>query len=143
MSEEGKIILEAIGDLRSELKGEIAELRTDVSELKTDVSELKTDVSELKTDVSGLKEDVSGLKEDNISLKAETASLRAAVNRLELKMENELEKNIKLVMESHLDLSRKLDEAIEIKKQFQLGLVRIDILERDVKDIKEYVDYPV
>ncbi len=122
MSEEGKIILEAIGDLRCELKEEIAELRTDVSELK---------------------EDVSGLKEDNISLKAETASLRAAVNRLELKLENEVEKNIKLVMESHLDLSMKLDEAIEIKKQFQLGFIRIDILERDVKDIKEFVDYPV
>ncbi|MBQ4282783.1 MAG: hypothetical protein IJB96_02515 [Lachnospira sp.] len=82
-----------------------------------------------------MKEDVAYLKADNISLKN-------SITRLEIKMENELERNIKLVMENHLDLSRKLDEAIEMKKQFQMGLIRIEILERDVKGIKEYVSYP-
>ncbi len=135
MTEEGKIILEAIGEMKQELKQDIAELREDVAVLKEDVAVLKTDVAELKEDVAMQKEDIINLKDDNITL-------RGAVNRLQLKMEHELERSINLIMENHLDLSRKLDEAIEVKNEFKLGLIRIEILEKDVRGIKDFVAYP-
>ncbi|WP_434311866.1 hypothetical protein [Hominifimenecus sp. rT4P-3] len=39
------------------------------------------------------------------------------VKEIQLTLENETNRNIKIVAEGHLDLSRKLDEALKIERQ--------------------------
>ena len=143
--------LQAILSEIKEIKQDVSGLRTDVSGLKTDVSGLKTDVSGLKTDVSGLKTDVSGLKTDVSELKTDVSGLKQHVSSMEekqntlenailkinLTLENETNKKIGLMYESHQDILDKL------KKTAQIDVTqnRVSVLEGVVKkhsdDIRE------
>ena len=64
------------------------------------------DVRLLQGDVQSLKEDVQTLKED-------VQSLKERVTNIEITLENETNRNIQLVAEGHLNLDRKLDEALK------------------------------
>ena len=117
----------------NDVKSEIADLKTDVSALKTDVSALKIDVSALKTDVSALKTDVSALKTDVDDLKLRTALI-------ETTLENETNRNIKIIAEGHTDLSRKLDHVLQMESEKEMFLIRFNVLESEVQKMKQHFD---
>ena len=54
-------------------------------------------------------------------------------------LENETNRNIRLIAEGHLNLSRKLDEALKVESEKELLLVRVNCLEDDVRILKERV----
>ncbi len=120
-------ILHMIYDDLQEMKSDISELKTDVSELKTDVSELKTDVSELKMDMVEVKSDIKRVEK----------KFDAEINSIKLTLENEIRHNISIIAEGHLDLVRKLDEAIKVNQEKEVALVRLNNLENDVRLLKE------
>ena len=104
----------------------------DTQELKKDVEGLKEDVHDLKEDVEGLKEDVHDLKEDVHDLQGRTTSL-------ELTLENETNKGIKIIAEGHLDLSRKLDAALRVENEKEMLLLRVTHLENELRKVKEQI----
>lgn len=131
----------------NDVKSEIADLKTDVSALKTDVSALKTDVSALKTDVSALKTDVSALKTDVSALKIDVSALKTDVDDLKLRaaliettLENETNRNIKIIAEGHTDLSRKLDHVLQMESEKEMFLIRFNVLESEVQKMKQHFD---
>ena len=75
-------------------------IAADMQELKSDVSELKSDVSQLKSDVSELKSAVSELQSD-------VRDIDRRLTRVELKIENEIEKSIRFLAEGHMGLVEK------------------------------------
>ena len=101
------------------------DLKTDMRELKDRVQVLEEDVSALKEDVSVLKEDVSVLKED--------------VSGIHLTLENVTNRNIRVIAEGHLDLNRKLDEALKADAERELMHLRVNVLENDMRKVKEKV----
>ena len=111
------------------LENRVANLESSMTILKNDVSGLKNDVSVLKNEVSGLKKDVTGLKKD--------------VTNIKMTLENETNRNIRIIAEGHSDLSRKFDEALKHEQQYheerELLLVRVNSIENDVRKIKEKV----
>ena len=96
------LILQKLGGI----EGGLASVGEDVRLLQGDVQSLKEDVQTLKEDVYTLKEDVQTLKED-------VQSLKERVTNIEITLENETNRNIQLVAEGHLNLDRKLDEALK------------------------------
>lgn len=131
----------------NDVKSEIADLKTDVSALKNDVSALKTDVSALKTDVSALKTDVSALKTDVSALKIDVSALKTDVDDLKLRaaliettLENETNRNIKIIAEGHTDLSRKLDHVLQMESEKEMFLIRFNVLESEVQKMKQHFD---
>ncbi len=187
MTDDGRIILEAIGGLKEELKdvkedvksikNDVVVLKTDVCDLKTEVKSLNVRVGHLEEDVTVLKADVAELKEDVSGLKTEVKSLNVRVGHLEedvavmkedikilntrmglceiaitdlkdevrdvkLIMETEVKTGISLLAEQYQTLSNKLDDAIADVKKSERLTFRIEILERDMKKVMEYVHMP-
>lgn len=143
MTLDTKAILEILGKLDvgfSRLESSVHSLKDDVSGLKEDVSVLKEDVSVLKEDVFGLKEDVSGLKKDVSGLKVGFYQLENRVNGLQMTLENETNRNIRIIAEGHLDLSRKLHEALKVEQEKEMLLLRVNALETEVRNIKNRLD---
>ena len=131
----------------NDIKSEIADIKTDVSALKTDVSALKTDVSTLKTDVDDLKTDVSALKTDVSALKTDVSTLKTDVDDLKLRaaliettLENETNRNIRIIAEGHTDLSRKLDHVLQMESEKEMFLIRFNVMESEVQKIKQHLD---
>ena len=59
---------------------------------------------------------------------------------LELTLENESNRNIKLIAEGHLDLSRKLDDSLRVNNEKEMLLIRVNILENELRKIKEKLE---
>lgn len=66
--------------------------------------------------------------------------VKSQVTCIQLILENEIRRNIQIVAEGHLDLSRKLDDAVKVKEERELLLVRTNVLESDVKTLKGQVN---
>lgn len=72
----------------------------------------------------------------NDALKPIKKDLRA----LQLTVENEVLGNIRVIAEGHLDLNRKLDEALKITNEKEILSLRVNYLESEVKKIKERIE---
>jgi len=110
-----------------------------MQDLKTDMRELKDRVQVLEEDVSALKEDVSVLKEDVSVLKEDVSVLKEDVSGIHLTLENVTNRNIRVIAEGHLDLNRKLDEALKADAERELMHLRVNVLENDMRKVKEKV----
>lgn len=88
----------------------------DMQDMKTDIQDMKTDMQDIKTDIRDLKSRVSGI---------------------EMTLENETNRNIRIIAEGHADLCRKLDEALKVENEKELLLVRTNIMENDIRKIKD------
>lgn len=66
--------------------------------------------------------------------------LELDVRDMKLTLENETNKNIMRVAEGHLDLSRKLDEALKVENEKEMIAIRVNILENELRRVKERLD---
>ena len=90
-------------------------------------------------EVCGIKDDMQGMKSDMQGMKEQIGSLGHAVKKLELHIENVTDRNICIIAEGHLDLSRKLTEAVEAGKREEMLGIRMNVLEEEVRKLKEAV----
>ena len=108
-----QIVKEETNEIRQELKRETSEIR---QELKRETSEIKQETKNIYTRLEAVEE--------------ETRKTR-------IMLENETNPNIKAIAEVHLDLSRKLHEAIKIDNEKEMMKIRLNILEGEMKILKE------
>lgn len=63
--------------------------------------------------------------------------IRRDMKEIQLTLENETNRNIKIVAEGHLDLSRKLDEALKGDNEKEMRMIRVNALKSEVRRLKE------
>ena len=97
------------------------------------VSNLEGTVSNLEGTVLDLQETVQGVKEN-------VTSIEKRVTNLEFTLENVTNKNISIIAEAHTILNRKLDEALKMENEREQLLIRVNILENDMKKVKERLE---
>ena len=111
-----------------------------IGEIKDDVRGLKEDVQGLKEDVQGLKEDVQVLKEDVQTLKEDVQSVKERVTLFEITLENETNRNIQLIAEGHMNLDRKLDEALKELHPNTMYHLKVNHLDGEVTKMKRVLN---
>lgn len=132
-----------VGRLETEvadLKSDFTQLKSEVSDLKSDVSQLKFDVSDLKSNVFQLNADVAQLKSDVAAMQYQFSDLNQKVLDIQLTLENETNRNIRIIAEGHLDLSRKFNEAAKISEEDEMMKLRVTTLENEVRKIKTHLE---
>lgn len=100
---------------------------------------MKDDMQSMKGDMQSMKEDVQNLKED-------VQAVKQKVTSIEVSLENETNHNIQILAENHINIVDKLNEAIRVQDKSILyevqisGLkTRLDVLERELKEIKSKI----
>jgi len=73
-------------------------------------------------------------------LEEELHHTKEEVKTLRVIMENDMSRQIKIIAEGHLDLSRKLDEALRIENEREILKIRLVSLESEIRDIKRRLD---
>jgi len=63
--------------------------------------------------------------------------IKADTLDIQLTLENETNRNIKIIAEGHAILNRGLDEALKVTSEQELLLLRVNSLENEVRRIKE------
>lgn len=66
--------------------------------------------------------------------------LKQEMKSIQLTLENETNRNIKLIAEGHLDLNRKLDDALKLENEKEMLMIRVNSLENEVRKLKERIE---
>ena len=104
---------------------------------------VKEDVSGIKEEISEMKEDISGMKEEIAVIKKDVSKLENKVTDIQLTLENETNRNIRIVAEGHIDLSRKLNDALKVADDDEMLRIRVNIMENDIRRLKQERDLPI
>lgn len=67
--------------------------------------------------------------------------IKRDIRSIQLTLENETNRNIKIIAEGHLDLSRKLDGALRVDNEKEMLLIRVNTLENELRKIKERIEH--
>lgn len=66
--------------------------------------------------------------------------IRNQITSIELTLENETNRNIQIIAEGHLDLVRKLDDALKVENEKEMLLLRVNHLENELRKVKERIN---
>lgn len=80
------------------------------------------------------------MTEETKMILEEIKKVNDKVTDIQLTLENETNRNIKIIAEGHLDLSRKLDEALKVDSEKEMLLIRVNRLENELRRLKARVE---
>lgn len=66
--------------------------------------------------------------------------VESKVTEVQMTLENETNKNINIIAEGHLDLSRKLDNALKVENEKEMLLLRVTRLENELRRLKAKIE---
>ena len=130
-------LIQPLKDDMNIMKNDIKTLRNDIDVIKKDIDGMKNDIDGMKNDIDGMKNDIDGMKNDIDGMKNDIKNLDKRVTSLEVHLENITDKNIRIIAEGHLDLNRKLDDALKVENEKELLIIRVRILEEELKKEKD------
>ena len=80
------------------------------------------------------------IRESNEPILEEMKKLENKVTEVQMTLENETNKEIRIIAEGHLDLSRKLDDALKVENEKEMLLLRVTHLEHEVRRLKQRIE---
>lgn len=80
---------------------------------------------------------LSSIENKVSSVENKVSSVENKLLSIELTLENETNRNIKIIAEWHLDISRKLDNALKVENEKEMMLLRMNIVENEIRLLKE------
>lgn len=80
------------------------------------------------------------LTEKHVGLEENITDIKKQLSDLKYTLENVTNKNISIIAEAHTILNRKLDEALKVENEKEVLLIRVNILENDIKKVKERLE---
>ena len=110
------------------------EQKIDSIEHRMDSIEHRMDSMEQKMDSIEHRMDSMEQKMDSMEQKMD--SMEQKMDSLELHIENVTDRNIQTVAEGHLDISRKLNDALKVEDQKEMLIIKVRVLEDEVRKIK-------
>lgn len=126
MTEDTKVILEKLVALDSKID--------------TVNASLSEQISSMDERISSMDERISSMDERILSMDERISSLDNQMTDMRLTLENVTNKNIQIIAEGHLDLSRKLSEALKVENEKEMLLLRVNRLENDMRQVKHTLE---
>lgn len=94
--------------------------------------------------IQGLDEKAQAMDSEIKTMKVEIQSINKTLDQhtndirnLQLTLENVTNKNISIIAENHIELNRKLNEALKVREEEEKLYMRMNIVENDVRKLKE------
>ena len=104
--------------------------------MKQELNDVKGEVNGVKQELNDVKGEVNGVKQELNDIKRKAVNVEKMVKDVQLTLENETNRNIQIIAEGHLDLSRKLDEAVKIDNEKEILMLRVNRLESELEKTK-------
>lgn len=106
----------------SEMQG----MKSEMQDMKSEMQDMKTEMQDMKTEIQDMKSEIQELKR--------------RVTSIELHIENATDKNIQLIAENFIELTKKLNQAIPVADKNLAYEVKVNYLIEEVNKIKEEIE---
>ena len=90
--------------------------------------------------LASVREDVRSLQGDMQTIKGDVQTLKDRVTNIEITLENETNRNIQLIAEGHLNLDRKLNEALKELQPNTMYHLKVNHLDGEVTKMKRMLN---
>ncbi len=133
-------LIEQFGEMRADIKElqkgmNNLEMRMDRVEKRLDSLEMRMDAVEKRLDAVEKRLDAVEQRLDAVENRLDKQE--EEIRYIRLFQENHLQAQIRRIAEGHLDLYRKLLDALKISGEDELIHVRVNMLESDMKRVKD------
>lgn len=98
---------------------------------------MKADMQDMKAEMQSMKADIQNMKADMQGMRTDIERLDKKVTRLELHIENATDRNIQLVAENFIELTKKLNQAIPVADKNLAYEVKVNYLIERVKNLEK------
>ena len=115
MNEETKEVLNVVKDMFEVLTGQMKEMKSD---LQNQIKEVKNEVAEIKNEVAEIKNEVAEIKQ--------------RITKIETSLENETNRNIKLLVDGHIQNANKLEKLDKIEEDVEISKTDIDVIKKAI-----------
>ena len=118
--------LQAMSDLLDE------KLETKLQPIRDDMQDMKDDMQDMKDDMQDMKDEMRGMKDDIHELQRKVAGIG-------MHIENCTDKNVQLLAENFIELTKKLNMAIPAAHNNYTYEIKVNYLLEEVDKIKEII----
>lgn len=101
---------------------------------------MENEMQGMKTGMQGMETRMQGMETKMQTLENDLQEVKQKVTNIDLTLENEIRVNIRRVAEGHLDISRNLHDALKIDSEKEMLVIRVNILESELRRMKERLD---
>mgnify|MGYP000927860600 CR=1 FL=1 len=105
--------------------------------LVENVKNINSTLNNMNKQFDDVNSKVDDINNQMSEMKADIQKMKNEIREISLTLENETNRNIKIIAEGHLDLSRKLDKALTVENEKEMALIRINMMENEIRRIKE------
>ena len=133
-------LIQPLNDSIGLMQKDLTEVKDDVSVMKNDIFSLKTDVAGLKSEMFELKNRIGCLEDRMLILEKRMDKMECVLHKINLHLETETDPGVQLIAESHIDLTRKLNEAIPAADKNLAYEVKVNYLIGEVRELREDVE---
>lgn len=126
----------ALGEVVSRMDERLSSIEEKISQLDERLSAVENKVTAIEEGFSRLNERLSVI-EDRVSYTNDKIIfLDSRISEVQMTLENETNRGIHIIAEGHLDLTRKLDEALKIENEKEMMLLRMVSMENELRRMK-------
>ena len=111
----------------------VKNINSTLNNMNKQFDDINNQIAEMKTDIQNVKDETKQISE----MKTDIQKMKNEIREISLTLENETNRNIKIIAEGHFDLSRKLDKALTVENEKEMALIRINMMESEIRIIKE------
>ena len=111
----------------------VKNINSTLNNMNKQFDDINNQIAEMKTDIQNVKDETKQISE----MKTDIQKMKNEIREISLTLENETNRNIKIIAEGHFDLSRKLDKALTVENEKEMALIRINMMESEIRRIKE------
>lgn len=133
-------LIQPLNDSICLMQKDLTEVKDDVSVMKNDIFSLKTDVTGLKSEMIELKNRIGCLEDRMLILEKRMDKMECVLHKINLHLETETDPGVQLIAESHIDLTRKLNEAIPAADKNLAYEVKVNYLIGEVRELRKDVE---
>ena len=129
-----------------DMKQDIQNMKLDIQNMKQNIQDIEQDIQNIKLDIENMKLDIENMKLDIENTKQDVQILDRKTSNIALHLENSTDKNIQLIAENFIELTKKLNQAIPAADNNLAYEVKVnhlaeevDLLKKEVADIKSKI----
>lgn len=105
--------------------------------LLSEMQGMKSEMQGMKSEMQDMKSGMQGMKSETQGMRSEMQDIKQRIASIELHIENVTDKNIQLIAENFIELTKKLNQAIPAADKNLAYEVKVNYLLCEVEKIKE------
>ena len=111
--------------VHTEIKG----IQTEIKGMQTEIKNIHTEIKGIHTEIEGIHTEIEGMQTEIRGMQTEIKGMQQRITAIELNIENEVGRNINLLVETFLPAAKKYEMEVE----------KIEVMQTEINVVKGVV----